>query len=393
MGCTFTRSKYVSRLLIVFLFAFPFCINSCGPPGKDIPQPTYSWLSKNIFESKCTSCHTTGNAAYGVDLSSYSQIIATGSVLTGSPFASSMYTTTRDGTMPKSGSVLSDEEVQAIYDWINSGAVDDTAAPASPPAVISVNPTSGPKNGGTKITITGTNFVSGASVTVGGSPCTSVQFISSTSLACTTPAGTPGAVDIIVTNPDTQTGTLLSGFTYNNVILVSPTVTSVLPASGSSLGGTSITITGTNFVAGATVSLGGSSCGSVIVNSATQITCTTSAHLAAVVNVVVTNSNGQSGTLVNGYAYTITATFASINQNILQPKCVSCHSGNGAPRGVKYSSYALTLSTGSVIAGNAAGSSFYTEVNSGSMPKNGTALTPTEKQAIYDWIQNGAQNN
>ena len=37
----------------------------------------------------------------------------------------------------------------------------------------------------------------------------------------------------------------------------SPTVTSVSPNSGSAAGGTAVTITGTNFVSGATVAFGG----------------------------------------------------------------------------------------------------------------------------------------
>ena len=85
-----------------------------------------------------------------------------------------------------------------------------------------------------------------------------------------------------------------------------PTVTSVSPNSGSVNGGTAVIITGTNFAAGATVTFGGTSATNVSVVSTTSITATTPAHAAAAVNVVVTNSNGQSGTLTNGYTYTST---------------------------------------------------------------------------------------
>lgn len=73
----------------------------------------------------------------------------------------------------------------------------------------------------TAITLTGTNFVSGATVGISvnsGStwtPCTSVTFGSSTSITATTPAQSANAASSIVrfrvTNPDTQTGTLGSG--------------------------------------------------------------------------------------------------------------------------------------------------------------------------------------
>ena len=49
-----------------------------------------------------------------------------------------------------------------------------------------------------------------------------------------------------------QSGSLTNGFTY----VVSPTVTSVSPNTGSTAGGTAVTITGTNFAAGATVTFG-----------------------------------------------------------------------------------------------------------------------------------------
>ena len=83
-----------------------------------------------------------------------------------------------------------------------------------------------------------------------------------------------------------------------------PTVTTISPSSGSASGGTAVTITGTGFVAGATVSLGGTAATGVTVVSSTSITATTAAHAAGTVNVVVTNTDGQSGTLSGGYTYT-----------------------------------------------------------------------------------------
>ena len=63
-------------------------------------------------------------------------------------------------------------------------------------------------------------------------------------------------------------------------------------------------ITGTGFLAGATVKLGGTAASNVVVVSGTSITATTAAHGAGVVDVVVTNSDTQSGTLSQGYRYT-----------------------------------------------------------------------------------------
>jgi len=80
-------------------------------------------------------------------------------------------------------------------------------------------------------------------------------------------------------------------------------VSAISPAGGTTSGGTAITLTGNSFVAGATVSVGGSAATSVVVSSATRITAVTPAHAAGKVNVVVTNPDTSSATLTNGYFY------------------------------------------------------------------------------------------
>jgi hypothetical protein len=184
------------------------------------------------------------------------------------------------------------------------------------PTVTLVSPTSGPAAGGTAVTVTGTNFVAGATLTLGGVPATGVTFVSSTSITATTGAHAAGAVNVVVTNPDTQSGTRTNGFTYTST--TAPTVTSIGPNnSGPAAGGTFITVTGSNFVAGATVTLGGVSATGVTVVNSTSITGTTGAHAAGAVNVVVTNPNGESGTLTNGYTYLAAPhpTVASVSPN------------------------------------------------------------------------------
>ena len=67
------------------------------------------------------------------------------------------------------------------------------------------------------------------------------------------------------------------------------------PTSGTTAGGTGITVTGTGFLAGATVTLGGTAASNVTVVNSTTITATTAAHAAGAVNVVVRNTDAQSG--------------------------------------------------------------------------------------------------
>ena len=89
-----------------------------------------------------------------------------------------------------------------------------SAKPLPAPTVTSVSPVSGPTSGGTAVTITGTGFVSGASVRFGTVMATNVNVASGTSITATTPAHAQGNVNVVVTNADGQSGTLVNGYTY-----------------------------------------------------------------------------------------------------------------------------------------------------------------------------------
>lgn len=181
-----------------------------------------------------------------------------------------------------------------------------TYTAATAPTVTSVSPSSGTVAGGTSVTITGTSFVSGATVTFGGTASSSVTVSSATSIVATSPArGSTGLVAIAVSNPDTQTGIIANAFTYNP--LPAPTVTTIAATSGPAAGGTSVTITGTNFVAGASVTVGGSALSSATVVNATTITGSTPAHSAGVGSVIVSNPDGQSASLINAFTWAANA--------------------------------------------------------------------------------------
>ena len=82
------------------------------------------------------------------------------------------------------------------------------------------------------------------------------------------------------------------------------TVSGISPNSGPASGGTSVKITGTGFLSGATVTFGGTAGTNVARPDGNTITVTTPAHAAGTVNVVVTNGMAQSGTLTNAFTYT-----------------------------------------------------------------------------------------
>ena len=171
----------------------------------------------------------------------------------------------------------------------------------NPAPTITVSPNAGPTAGSTSITITGsgTAFTGTPTVTIGGIAATSVVLVSTTSITAVTPANTVGAKSLVVSGL-TNTYDATTTYTYTTT---NPTVTSVTPSSGSAAGGTVVTIAGTGFVAGATVTFGGSAATLVGFVNSTTLTATTPAHAAGAVSVAVTNPDLGSGTLANAYTY------------------------------------------------------------------------------------------
>lgn len=88
-----------------------------------------------------------------------------------------------------------------------------------------------------------------------------------------------------------------------DALFAAATISTVTPATGVAAGGTAVTIAGTNFTVGSTVTFGGTAATSVVVASPTTITCVTPAKTAGAYNVVVTTDTG-AATKTNGYTYT-----------------------------------------------------------------------------------------
>jgi hypothetical protein len=81
-----------------------------------------------------------------------------------------------------------------------------------------------------------------------------------------------------------------------------PQITSISPNQGTTFGGTSVTVTGSNFADPATVLVGGVPATNVVVADSTTIRAVTGAHAAGAVDVTVTAASG-SGTLRGSFTY------------------------------------------------------------------------------------------
>ena len=89
-----------------------------------------------------------------------------------------------------------------------------TVTPAAAPTILSVTPNSGDTNGGTTVTILGTGFETGATVSFGSVLATSVTVTNSTNIIAVTPPASLGMVDVGLTNADGQSVIFTNGFTY-----------------------------------------------------------------------------------------------------------------------------------------------------------------------------------
>jgi hypothetical protein len=164
--------------------------------------------------------------------------------------------------------------------------------------VTKVSPAYGSPSGGTKVTLTGTNF-SGATAVLFGSTAGTVQSINKagTQIVATAPAGTD-SVHVTVTN---ATGTNSAGTADTFSYL--PQLTKISPSSGAA--GAKITLTGTNLKTVTAVSFGGVAATNVKAVSDTSVTATVPAS-SGTVSLTLTSPGGTSATVTKG-AFTYSA--------------------------------------------------------------------------------------
>ena len=198
-------------------------------------------------------------------------------------------------------------------DGQSSGTMTFTVnAPA--PTFTSNAPATGARGAAPGLTITGTGFQPGATVTYTRAPTTisltNVNVVSPTQITGTLviPAGaTTGLYNVTITNTDSSTVTSANRFTVTNP---PPTVTAISPVQGrDGMVVSPVVVTGTNFLTGAQVRLYRGTtliytAPAVTVNSPTQITTSFTLPETVVVgltDVRVTNTDALYGTLPNGY--------------------------------------------------------------------------------------------
>jgi hypothetical protein len=163
------------------------------------------------------------------------------------------------------------------------------------PIVSDLMSDSGSVSGGNTVLINGYNLYTASSVDFGGNAATPT-IINDGQISVTAPASSgPGSVLVSITTA----GGTTSGLNYN--YFDDASITSLSPVSGPSIGGTSVTIYGSNFSNITNISLGGNSAAFGIINNSTVAIITPSGSAGLVDLVITTTSN--TVTAVDAFTY------------------------------------------------------------------------------------------
>ncbi|MFG1610546.1 IPT/TIG domain-containing protein [Actinoplanes sp. NPDC049265] len=168
---------------------------------------------------------------------------------------------------------------------------DDFAYPMPAPVINGLNPNAGTTQGGTRVTLTGTDLESATSVTIGTDTVTPSD-VTDGSLTFVTPSHTAGNLNVTVTNAAGKTSAA-ARFAY--VTPAAPIVTGIAPATGRANTTTQITITGSNLDNATAVTVDGDSVPFAKVSS-TQIRVNLPARAAGSADIRVITPTGNSGT-------------------------------------------------------------------------------------------------
>src|SRR5262249_38511637 len=159
-------------------------------------------------------------------------------------------------------------------------------------------PTSGPVTGGQILTVNGTFDKPPITAKLGASLCNVIDYNppsgTATSFRCYTPAGSSGSVNVSATDDLGRTAVRPNAYTY----VGPPDMSSFSPLQVGVAGGATLSINGSNFRVGMTVTINGQPCAPVqLLAGGTQAQCTVPANPEGSYSVTITNPDGQSDSI------------------------------------------------------------------------------------------------
>jgi hypothetical protein len=213
--------------------------------------------------------------------------------------------------MNRDGSTLTKPGAYTYVDTPPAGpptitVIDPLQGPATDPSATSTTSNDDGENHRFYVTITGTNFQRGATVTFGDTPTQFVFVASPTQIYVVPPPHAAGTVPVTVTNPDNQSATFNSpGFTYMPVQSLPLSIHEIQPSSGPTGQNEArlVKIEGTGFKQGAIVTFGTVAGINVTVLNSEHLVVNAPDQAAGTVDVTVTNPDSTSATKTGAYTY------------------------------------------------------------------------------------------
>ncbi|MCU1237629.1 MAG: putative outerrane protein (modular protein), partial [Candidatus Solibacter sp.] len=181
--------------------------------------------------------------------------------------------------VPPAGGTVSVQAASTVSPSAIGTATVTITTPAAVPVLSSITPNSGTQGTSVSVTLAGSNFKAGATVAIGGTGVSATNFavVSATQINATfviAASASTGAHSVTVT---TSGGTSSAqSFTAKAPVVAKPTLSSLTPNAAGRGATVTVTLSGTNFVAPATVAVQGSAItvSNVVVVNSTTITAT-----------------------------------------------------------------------------------------------------------------------
>ncbi len=165
-----------------------------------------SYCSTNLYGSATTQAVMTHELGHTLGLGHSDQAASPHDTCRGDEAAAQMRSIVQNRT------TLGTDDQDAIR-WLY-GDGGNHCAVTGPASASGISPAFGSSAGGTSVTISGSNFASNATVSIGGSAAT-VTSSTLTSIVATASAHAVGKADVVVTNPATAPSTLTGAFFYD----------------------------------------------------------------------------------------------------------------------------------------------------------------------------------
>lgn len=125
---TFSKIIITTNLVLaVLMSACSYKIDKGGEatslsPGQAL---NFSFIRSTVIAPNCFQCHLGSGGEGGLDLSTYSALVSNQLFIVGDPEHSDLFTQINTGQMPFGSAKLSNNQIQAVRDWIQQGAPEN----------------------------------------------------------------------------------------------------------------------------------------------------------------------------------------------------------------------------------------------------------------------------